>query len=117
MLRRWKREQSEASLKTGQPRSDRVFPWRPEDVSAAFRKAAWDARLPRLRFHDLRHTAASLMLGAGIPVHIVAARLGHSTPVTTWAVYSHLQGGEDRHAGETLANLTFGNQSGNADRR
>jgi integrase len=39
------------------------------------------AELPRIRFHDLRHTAATIMLGHGIPPMIVAGMLGHSIPV------------------------------------
>ncbi len=43
-----------------------------------------------LRFHDLRHTAATLMLRAGIPVKIVSARLGHATASLTLDTYSHV---------------------------
>ena len=48
------------------------------------------ADAPRIRFHDLRHTAATLMLAGGIPVHVVAARLGHATPTITLSVYAHV---------------------------
>jgi integrase len=46
--------------------------------------------LPLIRFHDLRHTAASLMLNNGIPVIIVSKRLGHAQPSITLDVYGHL---------------------------
>ena len=46
--------------------------------------------LPRIRFHDLRHTAATLMLSRGVHPKIVAERLGHSTPMLTLTVYSHV---------------------------
>lgn len=46
--------------------------------------------LPRIRFHDLRHTHATLLLRAGIPVHVVAARLGHVDPAITLRVYAHV---------------------------
>ena len=49
-----------------------------------------DAGLPRIRFHDLRHTAASLMLNNGVDVLIVSKRLGHSKPSITLDVYGHL---------------------------
>ena len=43
----------------------------------------------KLRLHDLRHTAASLMINAGQNLYAVGKVLGHSTPQTT-ARYSHL---------------------------
>ncbi|KRE62002.1 site-specific integrase [Nostocoides sp. Soil756] len=46
--------------------------------------------LPRIRFHDLRHTHATLLLRAGVPVHVVAARLGHVDPAITLRVYAHV---------------------------
>lgn len=46
--------------------------------------------LPRIRFHDLRHTHATLPLRAGVPVHVVAARLGHVDPAITLRVYAHV---------------------------
>jgi hypothetical protein len=46
--------------------------------------------LPVIRFHDLRHTAASLMLNHDIPVLVVSRTLGHSRPSITLDVYGHL---------------------------
>jgi integrase len=49
------------------------------------------AGLPPIRFHDLRHTAASLMLGPlNIPLMVVSRILGHSRPSITLNVYGHL---------------------------
>jgi integrase len=48
------------------------------------------AGLPTIRFHDLRHTAASLMLNHGVPVIVVSRRLGHAKPSITLDVYGHL---------------------------
>jgi integrase len=48
------------------------------------------ARMLRVRFHDLRHTAASLMLNAGIPLIEVSRRLGHSRASITLDIYGHL---------------------------
>lgn len=48
------------------------------------------AGLPEIRFHDLRHTAASLMLNHNIPVIVVSRRLGHAKPSITLDVYGHL---------------------------
>ena len=46
--------------------------------------------LPHARLHDLRHLHATTGLLAGVPVHVVAARLGHADPAVTLRVYSHV---------------------------
>jgi integrase len=46
--------------------------------------------LPHARLHDLRHLHATTLLLAGVPVHVVAARLGHRDPAVTLRVYAHL---------------------------
>jgi integrase len=48
------------------------------------------ARLPQIRFHDLRHTTATLLLEAGVHPIIVAQRLGHSTPSLVMNTYGHV---------------------------
>lgn len=45
---------------------------------------------PRPRIHDLRHTHASWLLAAGVPIYVVQARLGHESIQTTVDVYGHL---------------------------
>lgn len=45
---------------------------------------------PRPRIHDLRHSHASTLLAAGVPIHIVQVRLGHESIQTTVDTYSHL---------------------------
>jgi integrase len=51
---------------------------RPEGLSAAFQKARQAAGLPRVRFHDLRHSAATLMLAEGVPLAVISEWLGHA---------------------------------------
>lgn len=46
--------------------------------------------LPAARLHDLRHVHATTLLRAGVPVHVVAARLGHADPSITLRVYAHV---------------------------
>ena len=58
--------------------------------------------LPRLPFHNLRHTAATLLLAAGTHPKTVAERLGHSTPTVTLNVYSHVTPTMQREAADTL---------------
>ncbi len=49
-----------------------------------------NAQLPHTRLHDLRHIHATTLLLAGVPVHVVAARLGHADPAITLRVYAHV---------------------------
>jgi integrase len=48
------------------------------------------AGLPRIRFHDLRHTCATLLLGRGVPVKVVSELLGHASIAITLDVYAHV---------------------------
>ncbi len=47
------------------------------------------AKLPRVRLYDLRHTHCTLLLGAGVPVHVVSQRLGHASAKMTLDVYAN----------------------------
>lgn len=60
------------------------------------------AELPNIRFHDLRHTAASLMLQSGVNAKIVAERLGHATVNITLGIYAHVMPGMGRDASDRL---------------
>jgi integrase len=53
-------------------------------------KLVAQAGLPHTRLHDLRHLHATTLLLAGVPVHVVAARLGHADPSITLRVYAHV---------------------------
>jgi len=55
-----------------------------------FKKVIRTAGLPDIRFHDLRHTAATIMLLHGVPVFTVSKVLGHSKPSVTLDIYGHL---------------------------
>ncbi len=56
----------------------------------ALNRAHPETPLPHMRLHDLRHIHATLLLKAGVPVHVVAARLGHADPAITLRVYAHV---------------------------
>jgi len=83
--------------------------WEPESFCRnVFTFAVARAGLGRVRFHDLRHTFASLCSAAGVPVERVSAWLGHSSIVITWTTYTHLfRGDEDHLAVEALERPTF----------
>ena len=59
-------------------------------VIARHNKVNSAATLPPARRHDLRHIHATTLLLAGVPVDVVAARLGHADPSITLRVYAHV---------------------------
>ncbi len=80
-------------------------PLTPSNIRRAFRKVLKASSVPKIRFHDLRHTAASLMLNHGVPVLIASRRLGHSKASITMDVYGHLMPNKQEEAAELLDNL------------
>jgi integrase len=59
-------------------------------VSRHFRPMLKKVGLPTIRFHDLRHTAATLLLKEGVPVTVVSKMLGHRSAKMTLDTYSHV---------------------------
>ncbi len=59
--------------------------------------------LPYARLHDLRHIHATTLLLAGVPVHVVAARLGHGDPAITLRVYAHVIRSAETAAADVFA--------------
>jgi integrase len=77
---------------------------RPQWLTKRFGELRKAAGIPTGTLHTLRHTAATLMLTSGIPVHIVAARLGDD-PKTVLGTYAHLLPQSDELAAERVAAL------------
>jgi integrase len=61
----------------------------PQSLSRAFERHAKQAGLPAIRFHDLRHSHATLALAAGVHPKVVSERLGHASVGITLDTYSH----------------------------
>lgn len=59
-------------------------------MSHEFARVLRKAGLPHIRFHDLRHTQATLMLKVGINLRIVSERLGHISGAIILDTYSHV---------------------------
>jgi integrase len=74
-------------------------------LQARFQQLLEDAGLPRIRFHDLRHTAASLMLSRGVHPKVAADMLGHSTIAVTLDLYSHVSPAMQREAVAALDDI------------
>jgi integrase len=83
-------------------------PLHPNSVAYRFNRLIAKARLPRIRFHDLRHTAATLMLANNIHPKIVQERLGHADVSMTLNRYSHVTMDMQREAADRLDNLIGG---------
>jgi integrase len=80
-------------------------PLHPRNLLRDFKKFLKNASLPLIRFHDLRHTAASLMLNHGIPLIIASRRLGHARASITLDMYGHMIPNMQVEAAEKLDEL------------
>ncbi|MFF4820308.1 site-specific integrase [Kitasatospora sp. NPDC001309] len=65
-------------------------PLRPQWVLEQLRKRTAELDLPRIGLHDLRHTAASIMIAAGIPLAVASKTLRHANLAITVDLYGHL---------------------------
>jgi len=74
----------------------------PQRLTEWFSERRKGAGIPTGTLHTLRHTAATLALTAGVPVHIVAARLGDDAK-TVLSTYAHLLPQSDEMAAERVA--------------
>ena len=67
--------------------------------------------MPRLVFHGLRHTSATLALLAGVPVHVVS-QLGHANVSVTLDIYSHVLPQQDSDAARLIGGAIYGAEVG-----
>lgn len=74
-------------------------------LNAFYRPLLARAGLPRLRFHDLRHTAETLLLAANVHPKVAQEMLGHSTVAITLDLYSHVIEGMQRDAARVMDRL------------
>ena len=77
----------------------------PATVSNDFQRLVRAADLPPIRLHDLRHTAASLALQAGVPLKVVSEQLGHSSLAITADTYTSVLPAVAQAAAEAVAGL------------
>lgn len=62
----------------------------PDHIRVLFKRLLKKAGLPNVRFHDLRHGAATVLLAAGVPLKVVSELLGHSSVAITADIYAHV---------------------------
>lgn len=99
-LRRYRQQQRVWRMSAGPAwqgeRYDGVFsdelgyPLHSGRVVANFKQALVAAHLPAIRFHDLRHTCATVLLSRGVHPKVVSEMLGHSSVSITLDIYSHV---------------------------
>jgi integrase len=106
-LRRHRAKQNERRLLMGRSYTDNdlVFPradgapWNPDYFGKSFGDlVAKTPGIPKVRFHDLRHTSATILLRQGVATKVVSERLGHSTTALTTDTYQHVIAGMDEEA-------------------
>jgi integrase len=118
-LRAWRKQQAEERLAWGPAYVDTegiVFTREdgvrvsPNAVSKAFLRAqtGLGLGLPRLTFHDMRHSHITILLRDGVPVHIVAKRVGHKDPSVTLAIYADVIPDDDTSAVDVFARAVWG---------
>lgn len=116
LLRSHRARQAAEKLAAGGAYDDRGYlfadelgnPHYPDTLSEWFEAKLTELGLPRIRLHDTRHTAATLMLGSGVPVNVVSELLGHASPVVTLTVYGHVIPGMTDQAGAALSERLLG---------
>jgi integrase len=75
----------------------------PSTLSNQFDRLAFEAGLPRIRLHDLRHGAATLALAAGVEMKVISAMLRHSSTSITADIYTSVLPDVAREAAEAVA--------------
>jgi integrase len=74
----------------------------PDDISNKFRWIVKRAGLPYMRFHDLRHTSATILIASGVPVKVVSERLGHCNTSITQDIYTHVLPNMQQQAADVM---------------
>lgn len=99
---------------------DLVFPnqhGKPIVHSNLLRQHFWPslkkAGIPQIRFHDMRHTFASMLIDQGENIKYIQAQMGHSSPTVTFNTYAHLLKPTNQRAARTLEETILNNRSQN----
>jgi len=80
----------------------------PDYFTKKFSQFLKDKNLKHIRFHDLRHSYATMMLANGQPIHAIAQLMGHSSIKVTGDIYGHVLDDTKRKASKEMDNLIFG---------
>ena len=119
-LRAWRKAQDgeRAFFGNAYHSDDYVFtyqdgrPVHPDSIRQRFDRLAVAAGLPRITFHDLRHSYATGALRAGVSPKVVSERIGHGNVGFFLETYAHVLGNDDREAAEQAASFLLGDAWG-----
>ena len=104
-------EQEKAAAGDNWQENDLIFPstsgtpQEPGNLSRIFKSTLKEAKLPNIRFHDLRHTSISMLLDQGVSINTVQRRAGHTKASTTTNIYGHSIRGSEQRAGDFFDEL------------
>lgn len=87
-------------------------PFDPTNFDNRFTAICEGAKLKGVTFHTLRHTHASLLLAAGVPLNVVQERLGHERASTTLDIYAHVLPGSQEKSADMFVKILEGRQNG-----
>ncbi len=115
-LRRWRAQQDEIRALRGPDYEggDLVFttefgrPLHPQNLVDLIERYAAEAGIPRITFHDLRHTYATAALEGGVAMKVVSERIGHSNVSFTMQTYAHVRADADHQAARQAAEFLLG---------
>ena len=82
-------------------------PFRPESMTQKWKRFVQKHGLKHIRFHDLRHSCATMMVEAGIDFKTVQTRIGHANISTTMDVYAHCTPAMDQKAATKVDDILF----------
>jgi len=111
VLEQWRQTRTEERGGRRPADSDLVFTtpdgsWvHPHSFSQIFDRRVEKLDVPTISLHDLRHTHATIMLKAAVPVKVVSERLGHANAAFTMSVYQHVLPGMQAEAAAVFAKL------------
>lgn len=120
ILSSYKLEQKKLKLQLGQKYENKINAvctyfngklFNPKRFSKKFKKFMKDYDLPDIRFHDLRHSHASVLFSINVSDKLIATRLGHSSTTTTKEIYTHLYESDKKNVGNIIENLFNKKQS------
>ncbi len=110
-------EGQRGSMRMGWPLRGLVFtnttggPLHSSTVTKQLQRLLRDAGLPRMRFHDLQHSAGSLLQAQHVPMRVITEVLGHSRMAVTADIYTHVMPELVEEAAEAM-DRTLGGQFG-----